>query len=286
MKGVEHFIRTNRGVMLLELVLSITLFALGMVTMAMMFYAFLSGSKLGTYQPHADRLQMESVCRALDQDFQTYRPIFAYNVELQDQDNSWVLPGAITLQGSEARTYDFQQQYKPVEADPTSVALINELKNNDNFIMQTGLNPVVSTSTRRAHTLLFLGIRSAQAQSGRYVVYIDVVYHILVTNQNNPTRITYEIARIQRDEGEAKGITHYVTFNADGFDSSKLDQPAPEFFYEGNGVVQGNNVVQGTNVIRSIIPNPFSQRVINAVTANTVYKTPFILRYYLSTTGL
>lgn len=255
LKQLENRMRSrSRGALLLEVIIAVAIFALAMVTMSVMFFAVLSDTQ-NEYEPYLERTQLEALCRALDRDFQTYKPIFAYEGELR-YNGDWVTPGR----------YDLIDNTYPYEL------------NQDNFQSRTDPNMTLppNTASRKAYTLVFLGTNAQKDLSlvtPNYYINMEVVYHLIAKDDpsGDPERIVYQVQRIHRKDG----VTENVTFFAEGYSLSDEDQTLPEF------------VLQRDNLIRTVMPNPLSSRVQKMVGTNTnaVYYT-MLLKYYLNNAGL
>ncbi|MFZ5806125.1 MAG: type IV pilus modification PilV family protein [Verrucomicrobiota bacterium] len=252
---------SKRGALLVEVVLSVAIFALAMVTMAMMFFAILSGSNSELARPLAERILIEDFCRTMDEDFNSYRPIFAYTNQFHTNTDAWITPGPIVLDPG-LRLQDITQ---------------------DNFRYQTVPDAalVSNAATNKSYTMIFLGSESVLTNaSANYVVYPEVVYHLIVKDDpiGTTNRIAYHIRRFQRTTNgpsQSAGISHDIIFYADGFSMTGTnDQSQPEFYY------------LGSNVIRAQVPNPLSGRVKDTAGGGQTFTYILPLIYRLNTQGV
>lgn len=257
----------KKGASLLEVLIAMAFFAIAIATMALILFPFIAGSRTNTYRPHTDRIALEVLSRKLDADFNTFGPIFVFEGEVLDSTSSWITPNPLTL----------------------NLGTPGELT-QDNFLTRTGLTASLNQdndpANYRAYTLIFLSPEGGIDEFGRYIIHMDVVYRMSVSNDPLPPdtaeRISYRIERLRRDDGTPDlevGVTDKISFTAEGLDEdgneflmSNPDQELPYFKPDGDQ-------------IKVLLPNPFSKRVVNSLTSAETYLSPLKLIYNLAFRG-
>lgn len=262
-----------RGYTAIEVLIAMALFALTMVTLAMVLFPFLAGYNSKAVLPHVQRVGMESLCRRLDQDAATYRTIFGYTGEVRfvGASGGRISPTKLTyMNGANPSTAK-----DPIDflSTPAGTGRTLEISPVIWYGQQAAdVNHQAPDPDHQAHTLLFIG------PSGS----IDVVYHIHIKNlylngSAIPNGLQYETVR-----ADWNGPTHQIVFQVSGKDVhgadyslNNLDQSAPSIQQDTSGL------------ITVIFPNPFSSSILNSVASSVsyIYKNPMVLKYTIQTNG-